>query len=311
MTNSTLISHEKESASIDSAKASIKEQLKTEALPEGTTLKEAESIVDELSKFGFGKFLLKNRGINGKWTRYMVLYPRLWKNSPVDLEGNPQTEFERWMLTSAPIIMATQERFTFFQEIMQSELKDESTLISVACGMMDDLLCLDFSKTRNPQLIGTDLDSQSLALAKEQATSMGMEQHTNFILADAWDIPLEQKADILTSNGLNIYEPDDEKVLALFASFFKALKPGGLLVTSFFTKPPALSSESPWSFTQINTEDLALQKLMFVHILAVRFQCYSTESLIKKQLESAGFKEISFRYDRAKLFPTVTARRPL
>lgn len=43
---------------------------------------------------------------------------------------------------------------------------------------------------------------------------------------------------LIASNGLNIYEPEDDRVIQLYRGFHDALKPGGVLITSALTPPP-------------------------------------------------------------------------
>lgn len=306
----TLITHEHSTPPLDLTIQSIKERLQSTQLPPNVSREETENIIDELSHFAFGRYLLQNRGINGEWTQYMVLYPELWKDQPNDLKGDPQTPFERWMMTSCPTMLATQERFQWFQKILQKELKDSAVLASVPCGVMDDLLRLNYEESKNIKLIGIDLDEASLELAQDQAQAMRLGCQSTFICADAWNMPLHNEIDILTSNGLNIYEPNEARLIELFASFFRALKPGGLLVTSFLTPPPVLSPDSPWDFSAIDQEAMTIQRFIFVDILQAKWANYRTEAETRQHLESSGFVDIQIYYDKAKLFPTITARKP-
>lgn len=89
--------------------------------------------------------------------------------------------------------------------------------------------------------------------------------------------------------------------------FYRALKTNGKLVTSFVTPPPTQSEVCEWDFSKIDKDHLLLQKIIFADILNAKFQCYRSSLQTKQQLESAGFKQIKFIYDNAKLFPTVIA----
>ena len=112
---------------------------------------------------------------------------------------------------------------------------------------------------------------------------------------------------MISSNGLNIYEPDDQKVTQLYKAFYDALKPGGKLVTSFLTMSPQMSDQFEWNMSEINQDDLLLQKTIFADIIQSKWQCYRSTQKTQQQLESRGFKDIHFIYDRAKIFPTVVA----
>jgi len=113
--------------------------------------------------------------------------------------------------------------------------------------------------------------------------------------------------DLISSNGLTIYEADEDRVSELYRIFWRALKPGGKLVTSFLTPPPSLSPQCEWKSDKIDEHDLLMQKIIFVDIIEAKWQCYRSSEQIEKQLQAAGFKEIEFIYDEAKLFPTVVA----
>ncbi len=51
--------------------------------------------------------------------------------------------------------------------------------------------------------------------------------------------------------------------------FFKALIPGGVLVTSFTTKSPDIDPNSEWNMSEIDSGDLLLSKIIFFDI----FRC--------------------------------------
>jgi SAM-dependent methyltransferase len=183
-------------------------------------------------------------------------------------------------------------------------------LASVPCGWMGELLLFDYSVHRDVTLIGIDLDQAALDGALELARSRHLEQQLTLLKADAWATPVKGVADILTSNGLNIHEPDEERVLGLYRNFFDALKPGGRLVTSFLTPPPTLSSESPWNMGALSPELLALQRVLSAEILAARWNTFRTHTQTRDQLERAGFVDITFVDDSARMFPTVIANKP-
>lgn len=301
-----LISHTSQEKDIATIVAQIKERLILEGDKPDATVKEQLELLEQLQQFDFGRFLLENRGINGVWTRHMVLYPK-WKT-----KGNPNsvtnlTPLEYWLLEKAPTILATQERFTHFQNLLQEHLKSDMKLASVPCGMMDDLITLNFSEVSNIKLVGIDLDIASLEGGKETAEKYHLQTQVTFLQKDAWQLTNKNEFDIITSNGLNIYEPNDDKVLELYQKFHTALKPNGILITSFLTPPSALSPNSSWAMEKINEKDLRQQKIIFSYILAAKWQTFRTEAQTIEQLKKAGFKDIKIIYDKYKMFPTVLA----
>ena len=291
-----LISHKRDH--VESSLSVYQERLEAKdslALP----LEEETKLLKELYAFELGRFLLEHKGLNGYWTAYIILHgPKKIGISPL----------ERWILHRAPVVKATQERFQIFKHQLQKHLKNPMTMASIPCGLMDDLLGLDFSQTAKVALVGVDLDKNSLKLAQENAHTYAC-KNASFLEKDAWNLGVTECYDIITSNGLNIYQSDDEKVVALYKEFHKALKKDGILITSFLTPPPALSPESPWK--NYVPSDLIKQKAIFADIIQAGWQTFRTENQTRQQLEEAGFTVVEIIYDSQGMFPTVVAKKIL
>lgn len=270
----------------------------------GVTVDQQISLLEELSTFELGRFLLENRGLDAYWTHQLVACPQ---GAASIL---PISDLEYRIREKIPMVLATRERFGIFRQQAQALLRPGLVLASVPCGLMGEVLMLDYNHKPDITLVGIDLDqcalNGALALAKEQGLADKLWLHCE----DAWTCTLNNEIDILMSNGLNIYEPDDIRVRALYRSFFNGLKPGGTLISSFLTPPPALSAESPWNFAEIDAESLTLQHLLFVRIIEAKCSAFRTHAQTTAQLEHAGFVNIRFIDDRARMFPTVIARRP-
>ena len=103
---------------------------------------EENELLRQLSEFELGRFLLKNKGLNGYWTSYVILQ-------------GPQKEnlhpLEQWILHKAPVVKATQEHFQIFKLQLQKNLRNGIKIMSIPCGLMDDLLSLDFNGFDNVQ----------------------------------------------------------------------------------------------------------------------------------------------------------------
>lgn len=262
-------------------------------------LAEELQFLKQLSDFELGRFLLENKGFNGYWTAYMILH------GP---KKNNLSTLERWLLHEAPVVKATQERFQLFRKKLQGHLKSDMTIASVPCGLMDDLLGLDYSRVSNIKLVGIDLDEKSLKLAQDNAKHYECADiKTRFIQENAWNIDAHQVYEIITSNGLNIYQKDDQKVIDLYKIFYQALKPGGIFITSFLTPPPALSKDSTWR--NYNLKDALKQKAIFGDIIEAAWQAFRTEVQTREQLSQAGFRSIEIIYDSQGMFPTVVAKK--
>jgi len=282
----------------------IKSRLRQAGGLPGATVDQQISLLEELSTFELGRFLLENRGLNAYWTHQMVTYPpgAAWTRSLSDLEYQ--------IFEKLPVVLATRERFGIFRQQVQAMLRPGLALASVPCGLMGDLLLLDYDRQPDITLVGIDLDQHALNNALVLAKERGLADRLSLHCEDAWTLRLNSEIDILTSNGLNIYEPDDLRVKALYHSFFYGLKPGGTLITSFLTPPPTLSAESPWNFTEIDAESITLQHILFVRIIEAKCSAFRTHAQTAAQLEDTGFVNIRFIDDRARMFPTVIARRP-
>lgn len=260
-------------------------------------VEEELDLLNQLSKFELGQFLLKNRGLNGYWTSYIIIHgPKKTNLDPL----------ENWLLNEAPAVKATQDRFQIFRQQLQIYLKGGTKIASIPCGLMDDLLGLNYTDTKNIQIVGIDLDEQSLQLAQENAQQYKIDG-VNFIKKDAWNLEITEEYDIITSNGLNIYQPDDEKVIRLYQEFHKALKQRGVLIISFLTPPPILSKESTWRNYDIKAT--LKQKAIFGDIIQATWQTFRTEAQISDHLKKAGFTIIDVIYDHQGMFPTIVAQK--
>ena len=304
--HSRLISHKTEARNNYVGRLqSIRSRLRQAGNLSGATVEQQISLLEELSTFALGRFLLENRGLNAYWTHQVVTYQQgaAWTLSNSDLEYR--------IFEKLPMVLATRERFWIFRQQVQAMLRPGLTLASIPCGLMGELLLLDYDRQPDITLIGIDLDQYALDDALVLAKERGLADRLSLHCEDAWSCRLKNEIDILTSNGLNIYEADDVRVKALYRSFFYALKPGGALIASFLTPPPTLSAESPWNFTEIDAESLALQHLLFVSIIEAKCSAFRTHAQTTAQLADIGFVNIRFIDDRACMFPTVIANRPL
>lgn len=261
-------------------------------------LEEELELLHQMTEFELGRFLLKNGGISGYWTAYWLIHgPQKQLSHPL----------ENWLINHAPAFMASRERYKIFSTETQKRLKPDMKLASIPCGLLDDLLHLDYSRAPNAEIYGFDLDTESIELAQDNAKKYGKESNAHIETRDAWNLNAQEEFDIITSNGLNFYEPDDAKVVELYKSFYGALKEGGVLITSFLTPPPQLDPNSTWK--NFNLADIQKQKAIFRDIMDARWSAMRSEELTHSQLEAAGFKVREIIYDRQGLFPTVIAEK--
>lgn len=257
------------------------------------------ALYQQLQEFELGRFLIRNRGLNGKWTSYII-------NGALQ-KGNLHP-LEESLITQFPSILATRERFYIFKKETQKRLQSGMRLASIPCGSMEDLLSLDYTNLDDIFLTGIDLDPESLVLAQKNAQFSAFKGPIQFLEQDAWSLSERKTYDLITSNGLNIYEADNQKTLNLYKSFNRALKSGGILITSFLTPPPGMDSSSPWR--NFDVDAVTKQRAVFSDILQVRWQSFRTEAEMKSHLEQAEFQVLDVIYDKQAMFPTIIAQKP-
>lgn len=304
----TLISHNFSQENLTENLQKHPERIRQEGDKPYVTVEHQLNILEQLNQFDFGRFLLHNQGVNGYWTDYMLTYP-WYRNTGQNNRGDKLSSMEDFILNKAPLMLATQQRFEIFLQENQKSVKNNATLASIPCGMMGELLYLNYENIDNIHLVGVDYDANILKNAMELAEKKNLQQFTKLLQKDAWQLNTNQEFDLISSNGLNIYEPDPGKNYRLYQQFYSALKPGGKLVTSFLTYPPHLTEQCEWNMDAIDKENLLLQKIIFVDVINTKFQCYQSSQEVKNQLLDIGFSDVNFIYDTAKIFPTVIAIR--
>ncbi|UYA61557.1 hypothetical protein NAL19_3499 [Pectobacterium sp. F1-1] len=254
--SSRLLSHATSSQeNHDERVAAIKNRIIESGDHPGIYVEEQLALLEAFSHFELGQFLLKHHGLNAYWTHNVIAHQPTHYVNPL----------EEIIYTQLPNVLATRERFGIFQRLLQERLQPNTVMVSVPCGVMADLLLLDYTQHQDVKLIGIDLDRQALEEAYKLASQRGLENQISLVLTDAWTVDLAAQADVITSNGLNVYEQDDDKVTELYRVFYSGLKPGGTLITSFMTPPPTQSQDSPW----INADPklLALQYVLFSRLV--------------------------------------------
>ncbi|MCG7887102.1 MAG: class I SAM-dependent methyltransferase [Candidatus Thiodiazotropha taylori] len=301
-----LITHRIEQIPLEQALTTIRTRiLETGDKPSASVQQQLE-MVDAMSKFNLGRYLLINQGVNGYWTRYVVMHPQQGRLTGLNDEGKPFSALESWLLDEWPQAVGTQDRFVIFQQVLQNLLRDNLSMASLPCGAMEDLLGLDFKNFSAVNLVGIDLDEESLKWAEQNAQDKGLQQIVKFIKADAWNLGINKEYDVLTSNGLNVYETDPQRLIELYEQYHQALKRGGTLVTSFMTPPPEFNAHSPWDQSLLNEKSRKTYSV-FLELFSDR-RGFQLEDEVIRQLQAAGFKDIEVIYDSNKTFPTVTAK---
>ena len=184
------------------------------------TVEEQCSILDDLSTFPLGRHILLTGGANGIWTDYMISPQAYFGKS--DLFHQPLSLIECFLLFHSPVVLAQRELFVFLQKTAQKHIAEGKVFASVPCGMMRDLLTLNFSSVKDIQLVGIDIDPVSITQAKKLASEVKI-KNVSFFERDAWDLGCKSEFDFISSVGLNMYEPNKDKVVELYNQFYLAL----------------------------------------------------------------------------------------
>jgi len=305
----TLLSHAIAPEDVATIVQTVSERIKREGDKEHVSVQRQLELLHELSQFDFGRFLLRNKGIDAYWSHYFLMHPRLRRKKGENYRGEQLSSLESFLLELAPATLATQERFEIFLKENQRNVRNGAKLACIPSGMMGELLYLNFEGIDDIKLVGLDYDSDALEDAKILAEKQKLSQFVDLTQRDAWQLDIHDEFDLISSNGLNIYEPDDNKVTELYRQFYKALKMNGKLVTSFVTYPPYAVDHCEWSMDEVNQQDLLLQRILFADILNAKWQCFRSTQKTKEQFSSVGFSHIRFLYDKAHIFPTVIATK--
>ena len=268
-----------------------------------------KGLFEEMKNSPIGLKLIEHKGLNAEMTQQAVLYDHTIKPVGRYPDGTPLADFDRRFYEAFPVVKATQERGAIFKKLLQQALPKKGVVGSCPCGLMDDLLRLNYDEAGGVSLVGIDLDQHALEQAKENAEKLLVLIPHYLEKRDAWDLESPERFDILTSNGLNIYVNDEEKLKSLYRSFYDSLKPDGILVISALTPPPALDPNCEWDFSKIDQEALLMQKRILSDILNIKWLNFRRSDLTVAQLKEAGFKSVDIHWDQAKMFPTFFCKK--
>ena len=272
------------------------------------TIQEQIDMVHQLAQFGMGRYLLLHRGLNAHWSRYLkLLYPQKQRALGVNLDGEPFTPMERWYLESPPA-QASQECWQMCRQVLQKQVHDYTTMASVPCGALDDLLELDFASHRHVGLVGVDIDAEALCLAEDNARDHDLIQQVQLRQADAWNLNTRNQWNVVTSKGLAGYEPSFKRLLQLYEQFYLALKPTGVLVTNLWM-PYDGKLKPKISLTLKEQKELKRFSLLTRHILQVKWSQIMTQGQMSDLLQRVGFTDIRFSPTTNGLCALVTAKK--
>ncbi len=280
--------------SLKEATEKIKERLTREGDTEIATLSEKLDILDELTRFELGRFLILNKGLDGNWSHYIAYeFPRLAENM------KPQPSMERTLIEMLGE-MELWTRLELVKKLLQKEMRNGISLLSVPCGVMAALSTLDFSQLSDFKLCGVDLDPNVLQAAREFNKKQGLASHTEFLCRDAWNLGLNNQFDIVVSMGLNIFVGDFDKVLDLYRSLRATLKPGGKLMVSFMTPYPFRDPNTERDLSSLNQNAVRLHRIVLSEIVKTGVVNFCSSQQMIDQLKTIGFSKVEIHYSICK-----------
>ncbi len=297
------ITHSSKQSSHEKLKNTYIKQIRNKGNLPYTTVDEQIFLVEEMLRSELGTFILENKGANGFWTDILI---NSSEENYTKKEGRSNF-FEKFLLFRSPVVLAHKERFKLFQTNIQAMLKPQLSLASLPCGLMRDLLTLNFTNAPKCKLTGIDIDAKSLKLAADLAKSMKCKNDIYFLQANVWNLEILEEFDILTSSGLNVYEPSRKRTIELYKLFLRTLKPEGVLITSVLTFPPFSETNTDWKISSIPPEDLRLERVIHHDILGVKWGNYRSINDLKTDFEIAGFSKVEVIIDSKRIFPTILA----
>jgi 2-polyprenyl-3-methyl-5-hydroxy-6-metoxy-1,4-benzoquinol methylase len=296
-----LRTHNLYSQNFQSTYALVKSRITQEGDKPWATLQERLEYFEQLSKFPLGQYLMQHQGFNGYWIDYVV---------DTSMHTGDLHQLEKYFLYQSPICIAVRERFKIIQQIIQELLFDGISIASIPCGAMKGILTPDLSMIKNIKIVGVDLDFDALSYAHENAEKQKLENVTQYIQADAWNLGMKEEFHLVSSHGLNYYESSPEQVMQLYTNLFQAIKPGGVFVTSIMTPSPSADEKSSWNMSKITDHDLKMMQTIFDDILRVRWNNTCTIDQTANYLEEVGFQDIRVVMDSFGMMPTLVCKRP-
>ncbi len=277
--------------------ASIKQRLSQTIPVSGLTYEELCDMLEQLAKIDIGKFFLINGGANGYWTDYFINFPR---------DKIASLPYIEQIIFNSEVMTATYQRQQIFKQQNQEKLQNGVHLAAIPSGLMSELLDLDYSSIKNIEITAIDLDQQSLEYSKQKYPDLYAKYTISQTCQDAFEMNLHNRFDLISSNGLTIYIPDDELVAKLFSSFYQALKPGGKLVTSFLTYPASFPDKTEQIYPKNQLKE-QIEIGLFVDILQVKWNTFRTTEQFSQLISSVGFSNLKIIPDEKNIFPTVVA----
>lgn len=283
-----LQSHSDNSPEISLRLEEIKQRIIAQGDSQLGSVKEKLSILKQLTEFEYGRFLIQHGGINGRWSHFLFYeFPLLQK------AGNSFHPLELMMFTSKGM-ESNRERIPLTQSLLSQKLQDGNAILAVPCGVMAEIMTMNLNSWKNLRIVGVDLDSESIALAKTFANDRKLNHSVEFHQRDAWNLGFDGQFNYIVSLGLNMYCQSNESALNLYKSLYSSLKAGGELLISFLTPTGGPGCERDLSMIGPTEKKLIP---MISEMLELKYVSHlNSSNQIMENLKLAGFKKVTCHY---------------
>jgi hypothetical protein len=125
---SNLISHNKTTRHFKDTYIEVKNKImKKGELPHASVELQLD-LLDQLSEFAFGRFLLEHKGWNGYWTHYAIMHQYKGRITGKNADNNTFAPLEGFILNRAPVVLA-HNRDIFILKILYKKKQEATTLL--------------------------------------------------------------------------------------------------------------------------------------------------------------------------------------
>jgi 2-polyprenyl-3-methyl-5-hydroxy-6-metoxy-1,4-benzoquinol methylase len=196
------------------------------------------NIWEQIRQSSFWRHALYNGGLSGPFTEYFACFNPLWEG---DFWGEKVQPIERIYLSQHAIPRAYQSTVAKTRHILAEHARklaisgqEKIKIASLACGTMYDVFGADYAEKKKISVLGRDVDSESLQLAKEKASLNGFfEENVHFQECDVVKQQIKKNEyDIIVCNGFSFYL-NDHDLSQVINNVRNALKPKGIFIMSF------------------------------------------------------------------------------
>jgi SAM-dependent methyltransferase len=191
---------------------------------------------------------------------------------------NAQHQFLAKFLEDVAVLPVVADGFELQLRLL--DIKPGNHVLDVGCGIGIQALAMAKLATRSGKVVGTDISTVMIDIAKSKTASSGLP--LEFLTADAASQPFpDQSFDGVRTERVLMYVPDSQQAIR---EFKRLLKPGGRLVVFDFD----------WDGILIAHQDKELTRKI-IRYASDSFPNGRIGSDLFRQLRNAGFKNVGIK----------------